>query len=149
MADEDVLYEGVRLGSRRAFDELLAHVDPTMRRLGRLYVPGPAVAPLVATTWTVALPGLDMFTWHTTLRAWVTGIFVTYARAAADHGPAPPPPPAPPAPAPGPGGEVPWETLGWSAWWPPACWDDLDRAVAALPLPQREVLWLHDVERWD
>lgn len=149
MADEGVLFEGVRLGSRRAFDELLDHVDPTMRRLGRLHVPEAAVSPLVATTWQVALPGLDMFTWHTTLRAWLTGIFVTYARAAAVTAPRPEPPVGSvPTVSPVVDG-VPWETLAWSAHWSPGHWADLADSLASLPLPQREVLWLRDVEGWE
>ncbi|WP_336921553.1 RNA polymerase sigma factor [Aquipuribacter sp. SD81] len=151
MADEGVLFEGVRLGSRRAFEELLDHVDPTMRRLGRLYVPEAAVGPLVATTWQVALPGLDMFTWHTSLRAWLTGIFVTYARAAAVTAPRADAPSAGPVPVRDPAvvGDVPWETLAWSAHWSPTYWADLADTLASLPLPQREVLWLRDVERWE
>lgn len=81
MEDEGVVFEGLRLGSTQAFGELLDSYDAPMRRLARLYVTEDQVGPLVRQTWSTALPGLDMFTWHTTLRAWVTGIFVTYGRA--------------------------------------------------------------------
>jgi DNA-directed RNA polymerase specialized sigma24 family protein len=147
--DEGVLYEGLRLGSRQAFAELLAHVDPTMRRLGLQHVRAEQVAPLVRTTWAVALPGLDMFSWHTTLRAWLTGIFVTYARAAAVEAPVPAAVTGAVAvPDRAAGGDVPWETLGWSRWWPAEHWAAFDGALAARPLAEREVLWLHDVEGW-
>lgn len=150
MEDEGVLFEGLRLGSAQAFEELLRADDPAMRRLALLYVPEEQVTPLVHQTWSVALPGLDMFTWHTTLRAWLTGILVTYGRAWRSPGEAPGPvPTAPRAPAADPSeGPLPWASLGWSSRWGPDSWGVLEDALAGLPLDQREVLWLHDVEGW-
>lgn len=169
-----MLFEGLRLGSTQAFEELLAAEDAAMRRLARLYVPETEVAALLRHTWAVALPGLDMFTWHTTLRAWLTGILVTYGRAARSTGPRSPSSsswssagapvaavaarapttrvatataavPTPPTASTDP---IPWSSLGWSGLWSPAGWDLLEAALAARPLPEREVLWLHDVEGW-
>lgn len=147
--DEGVLFEGLRLGSAQAFAELLEAYDAPMRRLGLLYVPEPQVGPLVQQTWSTALPGLDMFTWHTTLRAWVTGIFVTYGRArhTAVDGPARTPSPGPRS-DPGATGPVPWGSLGWSGLWGPDGWQLLEDVMAAEALDVREVLWLHDVEAW-
>lgn len=167
MEDEGVLFEGLRLGSTQAFEELVAADDAGMRRLARLYVTEEQVAPLVRQAWSVALPGLDMFTWHTTLRAWLTGILVTYGRSRR----APPPvttafprPGAPPTPAavrttasgtPGrtpaalaTAAPLPWSSLAWSGLWTPEGWDVLEAALRARPLPEQEVLWLHDVEGW-
>ncbi len=169
MEDEGVVFEGLRLGSTQAFGELLDSYDAPMRRLARLYVTEDQVGPLVRQTWSTALPGLDMFTWHTTLRAWVTGIFVTYGRAwhtaaegTAGTGTAPAGavPVAPGAPSPpqdratldGTAGTssdaVPWGSLGWSGLWGPDGWQLLEDVMAAQPLDVREVLWLRDVEAW-
>ncbi|WP_380165368.1 RNA polymerase sigma factor [Jannaschia sp. R86511] len=154
MADEGVLFEGLRLGSAQAFALLLDEYDPPMRRLARLYVPEEQVGPLVRQTWSTALPGLDMFTWHTTLRAWVSGIFVTYGRAwrtaAPDAVPAvaPAPPPAPRGDDPGTDVEVPWGSLGWSGLWADDDWRLLEGVMSSQPLAVREVLWLRDVEGW-
>ncbi|MFC3686975.1 RNA polymerase sigma factor [Aquipuribacter hungaricus] len=156
MEDEGVLFEGLRLGSAQAFEELLRAQDATVRRLARLYVPEDLVGDLVLRTWSVALPGLDMFTWHTTLRAWLTGILVTSGRARAASAGALAPAGTPgqvateaPGGAAGPGrDDVPWATLAWSDRWGPAGWEALEAALRARPLPEREVLWLHDVEGW-
>jgi DNA-directed RNA polymerase specialized sigma24 family protein len=150
VADEGELFEGLRLGSRRAFEALLDDDDPTMRRLALLYVPEAEVAALVRRTWAVALPGLDMFTWHTTLRAWLVGILVTYGRAGV-HATAPVEPVTTPSAAParrGTADPTPWATLAWSDRWSTDSWQVLEDALAAQPLERREVLWLHDVEGW-
>lgn len=171
MEDEGVVFEGLRLGSTQAFGELLDAYDAPMRRLARLYVADEQVGPLVRQTWSTALPGLDMFTWHTTLRAWVTGIFVTYGRAwhTAAEGVAGTAPAAAPAvaaptardgPSPSQDGptadaagtrspdDVPWGSLGWSGLWGPDGWQLLEDVMAAQPMDVREVLWLRDVEAW-
>lgn len=168
MEDEGVLFEGLRVGSTQAFEDLLAAEDAGMRRLARLYVPEEHVAPLVRQAWSVALPGLDMFTWHTTLRAWLTGILVTYGRAwhlsPARTGGTPPPSAAVTVVAPRGQGHaggtgttgtpvlaadpLPWSSLAWSPAWTPGSWEALERALASRPLPEQEVLWLHDVEGW-
>jgi|GEM_PF-4181598 len=159
MEDEGVLFEGLRLGSAQAFADLLDGYDPTMRRLARLYVPEEQVSALVRHTWSTALPGLDMFTWHTTLRAWVTGICVTYGRSGRTSPGAAAPVPVTidrvdvpsslgrtgPSGTPGP---LPWSSLGWSSLWDPDSWTVLEAALQAEPLDVREVLWLHDVENW-
>lgn len=154
MEDEGVLFEGLRLGSTQAFEELLRTDDAPMRRLARLYVPDERVAPLVRQTWSVALPGLDMFTWHTTLRAWLTGILVTYGRAWRGSAASPVASAGQPLPAwagtTGTTGTppLPWSSLAWSSLWSAEAWRVLEDALAARPLPEQEVLWLHDVEGW-
>lgn len=148
MEDEGVLFEGLRLGSRRAFTGLLVDDDATMHRVAALYVGPDRVDALVRQTWSVALPGLDMFTWQTSLRTWLTGILVTYGRAWAAGSTWPGPVALPPPRGDRPEGPVPWSSLAWSAWWDDDGWDVLERALAAQPLDRREVLWLHDVEGW-
>ncbi|MGF1664575.1 MAG: RNA polymerase sigma factor [Kineosporiaceae bacterium] len=154
---DGVLYEALRLGSGKALGLLADRHDPPMRRTAALYVPpGPAVDRLVLRTWAVALPGLDMFTWHCTFRAWLYGILVTTGRAVAT--PATPPPlrPGSPSGSPQPGagtrpesptGTVPWATLPWSRHGDAAV-PAARSAFATAPLPQREALWLVHAEGW-
>lgn len=138
------LYEALRLGSGRAMRLLAERHDPAMRRVALLYVPpGGAVDALVRRTWTTALPGLDMFTWHTTFRVWLYGILVTGGRGVAVRPPPSPPPPAA-APADGP---VPWETLPWSRHGGSAV-SAAAGAMTRMALREREVLWFRHAEGW-
>lgn len=155
---ELVLYETLRRGSGRAFRRLLELHDPAMRRVASWYAPDPAeAAALVRETWAIALDGLGMFTWHTTFRAWLFGILVSVGRGAASapRGPehagagaaevrVPVPRPTPT----GPSAAVDWPTLTWDPRWTAASWRALDEGVAALPLPAREVVLLHEAEGW-
>jgi DNA-directed RNA polymerase specialized sigma24 family protein len=162
VAEDGVLYEALRLGSGKALGLLADRHDAPMRRTAALYVrPGPAVDALVLRTWATALPGLDMFTWHCTFRAWLFGILVTAGRGAAVRPPGSPParPPVPPtgsAAAGPPSGEqredptrgpVPWATLPWSRHGGEAV-AAARAAFAAASLPQREGLWLVHAEGW-
>ncbi|MGF1647220.1 MAG: hypothetical protein ACFCVF_09925 [Kineosporiaceae bacterium] len=167
MADDrvpdGVVYEALRLGSGKALGLLVERHDAPMRRTAALYVPtGPPVDALVLRTWATALPGLDMFTWHCAFRAWLFGILVTAGRAASDS----PPPGAAPAAAGPPGSDesapqapgrgpvpvpvpvpVPWATLPWSRHGGEAV-AAARAAFAAVPLAQREALWLVHAESW-
>jgi DNA-directed RNA polymerase specialized sigma24 family protein len=142
---DDALYEALRLGSGRALRLLAERHDPAMRRVALLYVStGPAVDALVRRTWATALPGLDMFTWHTTFRAWLYGILVTAGRGVAVRPDVAPPPTG----RAGDGREpLPWATLPWSR--------NGEEAVAAaaaglsrMALREREVLWFRHAEGW-
>lgn len=142
---DDALYEALRLGSGRALRLLAERHDPAMRRVALLYVQqGPAVDALVRRTWTTALPGLDMFTWHTSFRAWLYGILVTAGRGVATR------PEVVPLPEAGHDDgrkHLPWATLPWSR--------DGGAAVAAaaaglsrMTQREREVLWFRHAEGW-
>lgn len=145
---ELVLYETVRRGSGRAFRRLLDLHDPGMRRVASWYVPDPARGrALVRETWGIALDGLNMFTWHTTFRAWLFGILVSVGRGA--RAPAPPPAPVPAVAAAATGAApLDWPTLPWDPRWTPAAWEVFRAALADLPLDAAEVVRLHDAEGW-
>lgn len=154
--DELVLYEALRRGSTRAHRRLVELHHPTMLRVAGWYAPEPAAARrLVREAWGIALDGLNMFTWHTTFRAWLFGILVSVGRSL------PPPPdplPAPRTPHPEPGGTAPpgapatppadWTRLPWTAAWTADSWQALEEGLAALGRAEREVVALHDVEGW-
>lgn len=147
-ADEGWLYEGLRIGSSRAFRRLLALHDAPMRRVVALY-PGADPDPVVRRTWGTALHGLDMFTWHTTFRAWLFGILVSTGRRAAGQGGRYGPPADRPPRAAGPASaRPPWDTLAWSSVWDDSGWAALDAALAGCPPGQRELVWLCDAEGW-
>lgn len=148
---DDALYEALRLGSGRALRLLAERHDPAMRRVALLYVqPGPAVDALVRRTWTTALPGLDMFTWHTTFRAWLYGILVTAGRGVAVR--LPPPAPGSPdrlEPPDGPSsGLLPWTTLPWSRVGTAAV-TAAEATFSRMALREREVLWFRHGESWE
>lgn len=163
--EELALYEGVRLGSGRAFRRLAAAHAGVMGRMAALYGDEGV---LVRWTWDTALHGLGMFTWHTSLRAWVVGILVAHGRAVHapspafddDSAPAEPgadrrgPTPADTGPRGGvrdggrPGLDQGWAGLAWSPRWSDGGWAAVEDALAGLPLAERELLQLHDVEGW-
>jgi len=147
--EELALYEGVRLGSERAFRRLVAVHHGALLRVAGLYRPDPDERrQLVGWAWGTALHGLGMFTWQTSLRAWLFGILITHGRTGAVAVPAPPAP-APPEPRTAPPGPEPdWSALAWSPSWSPAAWAAVEGALGALPLPQREVVTLVDLEGW-
>ncbi len=153
--DELALYEGVRLGSGRAFRRLVEQHGQTMMRVARWYRPDEDGARrLVRQAWVTALGGLDMFTWHTSFRAWLFGILLNHCHgtpadarstkvAAAD----PQGPRRAAARQPQPAGE--WQDLPWSPAWSPESWGVVDDALAALPLTCREAVRFRDVEHWE
>jgi RNA polymerase sigma-70 factor (ECF subfamily) len=151
--DELALYEGVRLGSGRAFRRLVDQHGPAMLRVARWYRPDEDEARrLVRQAWVTALGGLDMFTWHTSFRAWLFGILLTHCRGTQAGEPhAPVEVPQPPRQAahhqPQPTGD--WQDLPWSPAWSPDSWRVVDEALAALPLASREAVRFRDVEGWD
>jgi len=163
---ELVLYETLRRGSGRAFRRLLELHEPGMRRVAGWYADDAGARAVVLETWAIGLDGLNMFTWHTTFRAWLFGILVSVGRGAGpsdDRRPTPVRMPAPalmPVPSPqrgpapgraapvGPVRPVDWATLPWDPRWTAASWRALEDGVAALPWPAREVVLLHDAEGW-
>ncbi len=139
--EELALYEGVRLGSERAFRRLVAGQAGLVARMAGLY--GVDAGELARWTWGTALHGLGMFTWNSSFRAWVIGILVAHGRAAARPQP---PPPSPPRATATP--STSWAGLAWSPRWQAGGWEAVEAALAALPLAEREVVHLHDAEGW-
>jgi RNA polymerase sigma-70 factor (ECF subfamily) len=157
----------LRAGDERAFRALVAEHGPLLMRLARMYTPSDAVAEeVVQETWLGVLNGLDGFQGRSSVGTWISRILVNVARrrggrearslpfsSIADRDDAP-------AVDPGcfmAGGE-------WAGHWQasPADWPGqpeqellsrevravVDRQLARLSPPQREVVILRDVEGW-
>lgn len=145
--EELALYEALRRGSARAHRRLLELHHPTMLRVAGWYAPEPeATHRLVRQVWGIALDGLNMFTWHTTFRAWLFGILVSVGRSL------PPPVPLPASSTLTPEAAAPpppdWTRLPWTAAWTADSWRALEEGLAALERAEREAVALHDVEGW-
>lgn len=150
-AAEAEAYEGIRRGDEAAFRAVAQPLQPVLRRLAGLAVGSSVeVDRIVARTWSGALRGLDMFQWHTPFATWVAKNTVAQGRgaAAASSRPHGPPGPAPTGRrTPTASGPADWSDLPWSARWEQAL-ETLTAALAALPLPLREVVFANDVDRW-
>lgn len=148
--EEANAYEGIRRGDEAAFRAIAEPLQPVLHRLSELIVRSSDDAEaIIVETWAATLPGLDMFRWHTPFATWVARMVVAKSRArvafrpdatrtdrVGSH-PATPPAPGPPD----------WSDLPWSARWQDAL-PTMRAAQAALPLPQREVVHVRDVEQW-
>jgi len=170
--DEMALVEALRRGDEAAFVALVDRYQGSMLRLAMAYVPSRAVAEeVVQETWLGVLQGIGRFEGRSSLKTWIFRILTNRAKtrgeregrsvpfsslAAADaeeSGPTVDPdqfhPPDHPQ----------WANI-WVSY--PKRWDELpeDRllsrelgarvqaAIDALPLTQREVITLRDVEGW-
>jgi RNA polymerase sigma-70 factor, ECF subfamily len=143
--EELALYEDLRRGSARAFRRLLELHGAQMGRVAGWYVTDPPGARrLTRWAWLTALDGLNMFTWHCTFRAWLFGILVAGGRPQAR--PALPAPEVTPISAEK--AKLDWDDLPWSPRWSPAAWGVIETTIDALPLAQREVVRLRDIEGW-
>lgn len=166
---ERELVEALRRGEEAAFAHLVDRHGASMLRAARLHVSSTAVAEeVVQETWLRVLRSLPRFEGRSSLRTWIFVILGNCARrrarqegrsvpfaalAAAEEGPTVAPERFFPA-----------DHARW-----PRCWstlvdgwfdlpdeqlltrelrDVLDRALAALPRGQREVMTLRDVEGW-
>lgn len=158
----------LRRGDEAAFRALVTEHGPWMLRLSRRRAPTEAVAQeIVQEAWLAVLQGLDRFEGRSSLRTWLFSI-VSHIATAQFHkeirsipfsafetelsGPSVPPERFRP-----PGTEA---AGGWLA--PPPAWDEapeqfvasreaqamLAAAIDELPLAQREVITLRDVEGW-
>lgn len=143
--EELALYEGLRRGSGRAFRGLVELHQPGMLRVAGWYLPADGDRErLVRRAWLVALDGLNMFTWQTSLRAWLFGILVSAGRGSRPE----PTPPRPPR-AGGQGGRAfAWGHLPWAPEWSVAAVRVLEEGLGALPLAELEAVRFHDVEGW-
>ena len=152
----------LRAGDEGAFRRLVAEHSSALLRLALIHSPSRAVAEeVVQETWIAVLRGLDGFEARSSLRTWISRILIrTAGRRAASEGRSLPfsavagedEPPVDPAR---------FHRDGpWAGHWiqPPVdpaervlgaeVREHIERAIAALRSPQREVLVLRDVEGW-
>jgi DNA-directed RNA polymerase specialized sigma24 family protein len=143
-------FEGIRLGDEDAFRSLAAPLQPDLRRLAALYVPGDRIDEVVRRSWATALAGHEMFRWQTPLATWVAGFTTATGRAASSahtRGPTHERLTSPPATSRAPTGPDDWSDLPWSARWV-GVGARLAIALDALPIAGREVVHGSDEERW-
>jgi RNA polymerase sigma-70 factor (ECF subfamily) len=167
------LVERLRRGDESAFEELVDAYSPSLLRVALTHVPSRAVAEeVVQETWIAVLSSIDRFEGRSSLKTWIFTILVNTARTrgtrerrmlpfsflrrrgAEDGGEEP--------------AVAPERFLGdehgdRAGWWasPPARWSEpaaqlesaetrmvIDAAIRELPLRQRQVISLRDVEGW-
>jgi len=153
-ADESALVAALRAGDEQAFMQLVEAYTPGMRRLALTFVRTPALADdVVQEAWLGVLRGLDRFEGRASLRTWIYRIVANIARTRAVKE----------------ARSAPFSSFGdepsvdperfidghWAK--PPEPWRAVldsearalvDRAIAALPDQQRQVIQLRDVEGW-
>ena len=156
-ADESALLAALRAGDERAFMRLVEEYTPGMRRLALSFVRTPALADdVVSEAWLGVLKGLDRFEGRSSLKTWIYRIVANIARTRAVKE----------------GRSAPFSSFAtddersvdpdrfltdgsWAT--PPEPWRAvldtearavIDRAIAALPDQQRQVIELHDVAGW-
>jgi DNA-directed RNA polymerase specialized sigma24 family protein len=147
--EELAAWEGIRLGDLDAFAALAGPLQPSLRRLARLYADDGEAAAIVRRGWRVVLGGEAMFRWQTPLATWVAAIVVDGGRnrARSRHAvtfPASALPPDPHRSLPGPSD---WTDLPWSERWQ-GVGTRLASALHGLPLAELEVLHVRDLEGW-
>src|SRR4051794_35134034 len=168
--NEAELVAALRTGDETAFVALVDRYHASLVRLARMYVRQPSVAEEVAQeTWLAVLNGIDRFEGRSTLKTWLFRILTNRAKtrgerearsvpfsAVADDGDDEPAVSADRFQ--GPNGQYPGH---WAA--PPASWETLPDvrllsqetlrlvadAIELLPLAQRSVIRLRDIEGWD
>jgi RNA polymerase sigma-70 factor (ECF subfamily) len=168
------LIAGLRAGDERAFRTLIERYQASLLRLALLYVGDRGAAEdVVQETWLGVLRGIDRFEGRSSLKTWLFRILTNRAkrRGERDHRTIPFSAAGSPgeaddaqrAPAVDPDRFFPADHRSAGHWSSlPQNWDDLpeerflsaetravvDRAIAALPPTQREVITLRDIEGW-
>jgi RNA polymerase sigma-70 factor (ECF subfamily) len=155
--DESPLIAALRAGDERAFMELVEAYTPGMRRLALTFVRTPAVADeVVQESWLGVLRGLDRFEGRSSLKTWIYRIVANVARTRAVRE----------------ARSVPFSAFAgddeasvdperfiadghwaspiepWQAVLDAEARAVIDRAIAALPEQQRQVIELRDVQGW-
>jgi RNA polymerase sigma-70 factor (ECF subfamily) len=155
--DESALIAALRAGDERAFMELVEAYTPGMRRLALTFVRTPAVADeVVQESWLGVLRGLDRFEGRSSLKTWIYRIVANVARTRAVRE----------------ARSVPFSAFAgddeasvdperfiadghwaspiepWQAVLDAEARAVIDRAIAALPEQQRQVIELRDVQGW-
>jgi RNA polymerase sigma-70 factor (ECF subfamily) len=171
MAEEAPLIEALRAGDEAAFASLVERYHPSLVRLAMAYVSRRELAEEVAQeTWLGLLRSLDRFEMRCSFKTWLFRILVNRAksRGAAERRLVPFAECAPPErddePAVDPGYFSPLDDPDQPGRWisAPRRWHDqpeerllssetraqLQAAIAALPVQQREVITLRDVDGW-
>jgi len=156
-ADESALLAALRAGDERAFMMLVEEYTPGMRRLAVSYVRTAALADdVVQEAWLGVLKGLDRFEGRSSLKTWIYRIVANVARTraikearsapfssfATDDEPSVDPDRFV---ADGHWGSAPEP---WRAVLDTEARTVIDRAIAALPDQQRQVIELRDVAGW-
>ena len=168
--DDAELVAAIRAGDAAAFAELLDRHGPAMVRVALAYVPSRAVAEeVVQETWVAVLRGIDGFAGRSSLKTWIFRILTNLAMksgarerrsvpfaalaAAEDTG----------EPVVDPERFLPADHARYPGHWviPPVRWPTPEEgllagelrtvvaaAIGALPVAQRTVLALRDVEGW-
>jgi RNA polymerase sigma-70 factor (ECF subfamily) len=168
-AAEAELVDALRAGQESAFAALVQKYHPSILRVARLYVSSPATAEEVAQeTWLAVLNGIDRFEGRSTVKTWIFRILTNIARTRRQRDARSVPfsslgeETSEPAVDPerfAPAGER------WAGHWKsyPERWETLpeerlvgaetrarvQRAIGRLPLTQRQVITLRDVEGWE
>ena len=170
-ADDLSLIEQLRAGNEAAFEDLIERYAPAMLRLAMLYVRARAAAEeVVQETWLAVLEGLGRFEGRSSLKTWMFHILTYRAKTHAqreshsipfssllDYDT-----------------EFPEPAVDQERFWPvdhqssgrwasfPSTWQEMpeerllsqetraciDRAIAAMPPAQREIISLRDIEGW-
>jgi RNA polymerase sigma-70 factor, ECF subfamily len=155
--DESALVAALRAGDERAFMELVEAYSPGMRRLALTFVRTAAVADeVVQESWLGVLRGLDRFEGRSSLKTWIYRIVANVARTRAvrearsapfssfaDDDEASVDPERFIA-----DGHWASSVEPWQAVLDAEARDVIDRAIAALPEQQRQVIELRDVQGW-
>jgi RNA polymerase sigma-70 factor, ECF subfamily len=164
--DDAAVVAALRRRDEAAFAALLDAWGPSMLRIATSRVPSRAIAEeVVSDTWLAVLEGIDRFEGRSSLKTWVFRILVNTAISRARKEVR-----SIPASSLGSDDEDAGPTIdparfdGGGAWSvPPASWESIpeerllgreardvvDRAIAALPPRQAQVVTLRDVEGWD
>jgi RNA polymerase sigma-70 factor (ECF subfamily) len=170
--DEAQLVAALRSGDESAFERLIDQYQGSLLRLALMYVPSSAVAEeVVQETWVGVLQGLSRFEGRSSLKTWIVRILTNRAKTRGQRENRSTPfsalggtddeadEPAVEAGRFFPPGH---DSAGWWVAYPRA-WEDqpeerlltqetqsvIRRAIEALPLNQREVITLRDMEGWN
>jgi RNA polymerase sigma-70 factor (ECF subfamily) len=170
-SDELRLVAALRAGDEAAFEHLIEQYHAPLLRLALMYVPSRAVAEdVVQETWLGVLQGLARFEGRSSFKTWIFRILTNRAKTRGQRESRSVPFSALAAPedeadepAVDPSRFLPPEHVYAGHWAArPSAWEHvpeerllaqetqavLQRAIAALPMNQREVITLRDVEGW-
>ena len=170
-SNEQTLLAALRSGEERAFAELVDRYHAPLLRLASAYVPSRAVAEeVVQETWLGVLRGLPTFEGRSSLKTWIYRILTNRAKTRGERENRSIPfsaltdPSASAEPAVEPERFLGPDHPQWPGHWsqPPQSWGDspeklllssetrmfIQKAIEALPVSQREVITLRDVEQW-